>query len=143
MNVLENLTPLAAKTASGPVREILGEARPHEGSRNQSLGRINTRMRDVVQSIKDLAAERNLNQRTWRTGGKVTEDKGLARGHGDNPKRVGLLRRAVVTGKEDCKEDSSEKSIGKAEGRGCTAETGNVVGDGTGEGQERASATTF
>ena len=39
--------------------------------------------------------------------------------------REGLLKRAVVSGQDGCKEKSSEKSKGKAEGRDCTAETGN------------------
>ena len=75
--MLENLTVWAVKTASGPVRDIFGEASPFEVSRNQSLGRTNTKVRDVVQSIKDSESERNQNQMMWRTDGEVTEDRGL------------------------------------------------------------------
>ena len=42
----------------------------------------------------------------------------------ETTRREGLLRRAVVSGQDSCKEDSSEKSTGKAEGRECTAEKG-------------------
>ena len=48
LNMLKNFTPFAVKIASGPVKNILGEVRPNNGSRNQSLGRTNTRVRDVV-----------------------------------------------------------------------------------------------
>ena len=48
LKVLENLTLLTVQTASGPVGDILGEARPNEGTRKQSPGRMNTRVRDDV-----------------------------------------------------------------------------------------------
>ena len=38
-------------------------------------------------SIKDLADERNRNQRSGRTGGEVTEDRGLTIGYRVNPER--------------------------------------------------------
>ena len=40
-----------------------------------------------MRSIKNLLAERNRNQRSRRTGGEVTEDRGLTIGHRDNPER--------------------------------------------------------
>ena len=57
LNMLENLTPLTMQTTSGPVGVILGEPRPNKGTRNQSLGRTNTRVRDAVESVKNSAAE--------------------------------------------------------------------------------------
>ena len=54
-----------------------------------------------------------------------------------------LLRRAVVSGQDCCKGESSEKSTGEAEDRDCVAETGKGREGGTGERRERASATTF
>ena len=65
----------------------------------------------------------NRNQRTGQASGEVTEDGRLTRGYRDNPER-GLLGRAVVSGQDSCKEDSLEKSTGKAEGREWLAETG-------------------
>ena len=44
-------------------------------------------MRDVVESIENWAAERNLNQRSGRTQGEVTEDRGLTIGYRDNLER--------------------------------------------------------
>ena len=40
-------------------------------------------------------------------------------------RREGLLRRAVVSWQEGCKEDSLKKFTVEVEGRGCMAETGN------------------
>ena len=48
LNMLENLTPLTVQTVSGPVGDILREANPNEGTKNQSPGRTNTRVRDVL-----------------------------------------------------------------------------------------------
>ena len=48
VKVLENFTPLAVKTASGPGGDIFGEARQNKGSKNQPQGRMNTRERDIV-----------------------------------------------------------------------------------------------
>ena len=73
VNMLLNFTPLTVQKASCPVRDILGEARPDKCSQNYSLGRTNTRVREVVCSIKNLSAERKRNQRLRRTGGEVTE----------------------------------------------------------------------
>ena len=42
----------------------------------------------------------------------------------ETTRREVLLRRAVVSGKESCKQDSIEKSTGEAENRGCTVDTG-------------------
>ena len=61
VNMLENLTLLTVQTTSGPVGDILGESRPNKGTRNQSLARTNTRVRDVLESVKNPAAERNRN----------------------------------------------------------------------------------
>ena len=38
-------------------------------------------------SIKNLLAERNRNQRSRKTCGEVTEDRGFTIGHRDNPER--------------------------------------------------------
>ena len=50
--MLENLIPLTLQTASGPFRDILGEARPDKVSGNQSLGRTNTRKETLCRASK-------------------------------------------------------------------------------------------
>ena len=59
--------------------------------------------------------------------------------------REGLERREDVSGQEGCMAESSEKSMGRTEGRGWMAKTGKGGGarGGEGEGQETTSATTF
>ena len=42
----------------------------------------------------------------------------------ERTRREGLLRRAVVSGKEGCKEYDTEKFTHEVEDRGCRAETG-------------------
>ena len=54
MNVLMNLAFLALNKGSGPGGDILREASPHEGPREQPPRRTNTRVGKVVQSIKTL-----------------------------------------------------------------------------------------
>ena len=61
----------------------------------------------------------------------------------ETTQREGLLKRAAVSGQDCCKEDSLEKSTDEAEDRDCMAETGKGSAGRTGEGGERASATTF
>ena len=90
MNMLENFTPLTVQTASGPLLDILGEARPDKGSQNQSPGMTNTRVRDAVERVENSALERNRNYRTGQTSEEVTEDRGPTRGHRDK-----LVRRVA------------------------------------------------
>ena len=44
-------------------------------------------MRDDVESVENLAAEKNGNQRTGRNSGEVTEDREPAIGYRDNTER--------------------------------------------------------
>ena len=78
---------MAVQAGSGPVRDMLEETSPNEGSRNQSPGRLDTRMGEVEKRIKDLMSERNWNQRVRRTGRDVAEDGRISGVDGDYTER--------------------------------------------------------
>ena len=84
LHVRLDLALLTAETTSGPEADIFREARPYEFRGQQSPGSTNTRVRELVERREQLAAERNRNQRPWRSGGHITENGGFLERNGDH-----------------------------------------------------------
>ena len=79
-----DLTLLTAEAGSGPEADIFCKAGPHEFRGQESPGSTNTRMRELVERREQLMAERNGNQRPWRSGGHITENGGCLERDGDH-----------------------------------------------------------
>ena len=88
MNMLVDFTSLAINAGSGPSGDIFRETTADKRSQDQPPGRMNTRVGEVVKSLENTAAELNWNHRSWRSGRKVTEDKGPTTGHRDTAERM-------------------------------------------------------
>ena len=88
-----------------------------------------------MESIKNSAAELNGNQRTWRSCREVAEDGGGSRGNGDTTEiRVGMERSGLrARGLQGRKFGKIKRRRGRK----------RLDGRDGGEGQERASVTTF
>ena len=90
-----NPTSLTLNSGSGLGGDVLREASPDKGPQDQPQRRTNTRVGEVVESLKNSAVELNWNQRTRRTCREVAEDGGGSGGNRDNTDRR-VLKRFVV-----------------------------------------------
>ena len=108
-NMTVNLTPLAFKAGSGPGGDVLGEASPDKQPWEQPPRRTDTRVGEVVKSLKNSAAEIYWNQR-----GRGHPVERLQSMEGDpegteTTRSKGLERREEVSGQEGCRVESSKR----------------------------------
>ena len=68
---------LTTETRSRQEANILGQSGPHKPGGQDPPGSMNTRMRDFMKSKEQLMLENHRNQRMGRSGGHITENRGL------------------------------------------------------------------
>ena len=76
LDVRLDLTLLTSEAGSGPEADVLREAGPHKFRGQQSPGSTNSRIGEIVERGEQLMAERNGNQRPWRSRGHITVNGG-------------------------------------------------------------------
>ena len=117
---------LTVETGFRPKANILGQTRPHELGGQEPPRSMHSRVQETMKSKEQLIAKRGRNQRSRRSGGHITDDRGLEkrnRDHGEG--RIGdheLYERAsglqgregreIETGGREIKRNGEENRYG-------------------------------